>query len=85
MSSFTHIGSPDAAAAHITQRFLSFRQEQTAGEIKKLIAKRAKEFDVINYVYVIYNGQFLHGVASLKDTLQASDDVQLKKIMRKNL
>jgi Mg/Co/Ni transporter MgtE len=85
MSSFTHIGSPDAAAAQITERFLSFREEETAGEIKKLIAKRAKKFDVINYVYVIYNGQFLHGVASLKDTSQAPDDVQLKKIMRKNL
>lgn len=53
MSSFTHIGSPDAAAAHITERFLPFREEETAGEIKELIANRAKEFDVIDYVYVI--------------------------------
>jgi magnesium transporter len=85
MSSFTHIGLPNAAAAHITERFLPFREEETAGEIKELIANRAKEFDVIDYVYVIYNGRFLHGVTSLEDILQAHDDVQLRKIMRKNL
>ena len=83
MSSFPHTRSPDAAVAQITKRFLSFSEEETAGEIKKLIANRAKEFDVIDYVYVIYNGQFLHGVVSLKDILQAFDDTPLKKIMRK--
>lgn len=84
MSTFTHIGSPpDAVIAQITKRFLSFGEEETAGEIKKLIANKAKEFDVIDYAYVINNGKFLHGVASLKDILQARDDVQLKKIMRR--
>ena len=72
MSSFPHTSSPDATLAQITKRFLSFSEEETAGEIKKLIANRAKEFDVIDYVYVIHNGQFLHGVVSLKDILQAS-------------
>ncbi len=83
MSSFSDISSPDAAAAQVTKQFLSCSKEQTAGEIKKLIANRASELDVIDYVYVIYNGQFLHGVFSLKDMLQARDDIQLKKIMRK--
>jgi magnesium transporter len=83
MSSFYDIGSPDAAAAQVTKRFISCTEEETAGEIKKLIADRAKEFDVIDYVYIIYNGQFLRGVASLKDILQAQDDIQFKKIMRK--
>ena len=83
MSSFPHTRSPDAALPQITKRFLSFSEEETAGEIKKLIANRAKEFDVIDYVYVIYNGQFLHGVVSLKDILQDFDDTPLKKIMRK--
>lgn len=83
-SSFTHIGSsPDAAAAQITERFVSFEEEETAGEIKKLISNRSKEFDVIDYVYIINSDKILQGVASLKDALQASDDVQLKKIMRR--
>lgn len=84
MSSFPHSTSPDAAVTQITKRFLSFSEEETTGKIKKLIAIRAKEFDVIDYVYVIYDDRFLHGVASLKDILQAHEDTQLKKIMRKN-
>jgi magnesium transporter len=83
-SSFTHIGSPpDAAAAQITERFVSFEEGETVGEVKKLISNRAKEFDVIDYVYIINSDKILQGVASLKDTLQASDDVQLKKVMRR--
>ena len=84
MGSFTRIGSPpDTAAAQITERFVSFDEQETVGEAKKLIASRAKEFDVIDYIYIIDNGKNLQGVASLKDILQASEDVQLKKIMRR--
>jgi magnesium transporter len=84
MSSFTHIDSPpDIAAAQITERIVSFEEEATAGEVKNLIASRAKEFDVIDYVYIIKNGKFLQGVVSLKDILQANQDVQVKKIMRR--
>jgi magnesium transporter len=76
---------PDSAVTSITTKFLSVGEEETAGEIKKLIASRAKELEVIDYVYVVDENRFLHGVASLKDVLQAHDDVPVKKIMKRKL
>lgn len=76
---------PDSAITRITTKFLSVGEEETAGEIKKTIAARAKEFEVIDYVYVVDKSRFLHGVISLKDVLQANDDVPAKKIMKRKI
>jgi magnesium transporter len=74
-----------SALTRITNKFLSVGEEETAGEIKKLVAERAKELEVIDYVYITDESRFLHGVASLKDVLQAHDDVPIKKIMKRKL
>jgi magnesium transporter len=74
---------PDSAVTRITTRFLPVGEEETAGEIKKLVTERAREFEVIDYVYVVDGSRFLHGVASFKDILQSRDDVPVKKIMKR--
>lgn len=74
---------PDSAVTQITTKFLSVVEEETAGEIKKLMASRAKEFEVIDYVYVVDESRFLRGVASFKDILQSHDDTPVKKIMKR--
>jgi magnesium transporter len=73
----------DSAITRITNKFLSVDEEETAGEIKKLVAERAKEFEVIDYVYIVDENRFLHGVASLKDVLHAHDDVPVKNVMKR--
>ena len=75
----------DSAVTRITTKFLSVGEEETTGEIKKSMAGRAKEFEVIDYVYVVDENRFLRGVASLKDVLQAHDDVPVKKIMKRKV
>jgi magnesium transporter len=75
----------DSALTRITNKFLSVGEGKTAGEIKKLIAERAKEFEVIDYIYIVDESRVLHGVASLKDVLQAHDDVSVKNIMKRRL
>lgn len=76
---------PDSALTRITTKFLSVGKEETAGGIKKFVAGKAKEFVVTDYVCVVDESHFLHGVASLKDVLQGHDEVAVKKIMKRTL
>lgn len=52
---------PDTAITQITSKFLSVVEEETTGEVRKLAAGRAKEFEVIDYVYVADEIRILHG------------------------
>ncbi len=75
----------NSAITRITNKFLSVSEEETAGGIKKLVADRAKELEVIDYIYIVDESRFLHGVASLKDILRERDDVPVKRIMKRKL
>jgi magnesium transporter len=75
----------DTVITRITNKFLSVSEEETAGGIKKLVADRAKELEVIDYIYIVDESRFLHGVASLKDILRECDDVPVKRIMKRKL
>lgn len=82
---FASTGPSNSAITKITAKFLSVSAEETAGMVKILVAAKAKELEVIDYVYVVDEMRFLHGVVSLKDVLQAHDLVPMKKIMKRKL
>lgn len=76
----------DIAGARITQKFLSVREDETIGGIRKLVSTTAKESDVIDYVYVVDEANVLRGVISLKEVLQSLDtDVQVKSAMKRKV
>jgi magnesium transporter len=80
-----NIGSdpPDSAITRITTRFLSVGEEETVGTVKKMASDKAGELEIIDHVCVVDGDRHLHGIASLRDILQAGDDVQVKKIMKR--
>lgn len=73
----------DIISARITERFLSVHKEETIGNIKKILVTKSKEFETLDYIYVVDATNVLQGVASLKEVLQASDETVIKNIMRK--
>jgi magnesium transporter len=75
----------DSAITRITSKFLSVNEEATAGEIRRQMSARAKELEVIDYIYVIDEGGHIRGVASLKDIWQVADNMLAKEIMKKDL
>ena len=84
MSSANIVG--DIAGARITQKFLSVLENETIGSIRKLVSTRAKECDVIDYVYVVDKENILRGVISLKEILQTLDsELQVKSAMKKKV
>jgi magnesium transporter len=56
---------------------------QTISDIRKLISKN--NFDFIDYIYVINDKNILVGTLSIKKILKENKNIQLKKIMNKNL
>lgn len=72
----------DIAGARITQKFLSVLENDTIGIIMQLVSTKAKECDVLDYVYVVDKENILRGVISLKEILQTRDSEQIKSVMK---
>ena len=75
----------DIISARITERFLSVHKEETIGNVKKILVTRSKEFETLDYIYVVDTNNVLQGVASLKEVLQASDETKIQSIMKKDV
>lgn len=54
-------------------------------EVEKLLIKKAKEFDTINYIYVIDDEKKLIGAASIKEIFQFPKITPVSQIMTKDL
>lgn len=67
----------------MTSKFISVFNDESIGNIKKLIFTKAKEFDIIDYIYVVDKQNKLDGVISLKEILQLPDEVEVKNKMIK--
>lgn len=74
----------DIAGAKITPKFISVSGDELIANIRRIITTRAKEFDLIDYIYVVNDLNQLQGVASLKEILQASDEAEVRHIMMRN-
>lgn len=75
----------ETAGNRITTGFLSVEEEDTLGDIKRTFLKRAKEFEIIDYVYVVDEDNVIRGVISLKEVLQGLDETKVKSVMKKEI
>ena len=72
----------EIAGAKITTRFLSVSGDELVGSVKKMITNRAKELEILDYVYIIGEQDELLGVASFKEILQSPEESRLVSIMK---
>jgi magnesium transporter len=75
----------ETAGRRITSKFLSAEEEDSIGSIKKSLLTRAKEFDTIDYIYVVNRSKVLRGVISVKEALQAFDETRVSSIMKRDV
>ena len=64
---------------HIIKEILTVNPENNIGHIKEILAKKARQFEIIGYVYVVDHTQKLVGVISLKEILQANNESLAEK------
>ena len=55
--------------------------EKTIGEVQEIISEKIKEFETINYIYVIDGNQKLIGVFSIKEIFQRAKETRVTEIM----
>ena len=70
---------------HITKKILTVNPGNNVGNIKEILAKQARQFETIGYVYVVDDDKRLVGVASLKQILQENNETPVEKLMIKNI
>ncbi len=74
----------DITGAKITTKFISVPGNELIANIRRTIMTRPTEFDLIDYVYVVNDRNQLEGVASLKEILQATDETEVRHMMKRN-
>lgn len=74
----------DTAGTRITTKFVSVRNKETIGVIRSMLISKAKEFEIIDYLYVVDYERVLQGVISIKDVLQTADETIVDTIMKRN-
>ena len=75
----------DTAGTRITTKFISVQNKETIGTIRSMLISKAKEFEVIDYLYVVDYEGVLQGVISIKDILQTADnETRVDTIMKRN-
>ena len=74
----------DTAGTRITTKFISVQNKETIGTIRSMLISKAKEFEVIDYLYVVDYEGVLQGVVSIKDILQTADnETRVDTIMKR--
>jgi len=59
--------------------------EETILDIRKRLFEKAKDFETLNYIYIIDRESKLTGVLSLKDVFQKPEESRVKDLMAKNI
>jgi magnesium transporter len=82
MGTTTPLG--DIAGARLTTRFLSISADELVQEVKKKVTSKARELEVLDYIYVVDDKGKLLGVVSFKEILGSKDDLRIATIMKAN-
>jgi magnesium transporter len=69
----------------ITKKFLAFSQSETVDKVKEVLAKGARGFETIGYVYIVNADDILVGIVSLKQVLESASLTKLEDIMNTNV
>lgn len=57
----------------------------TVGDVKRLLFKKTKAFETINYIYVVDAAHKLKGVLSIKELFHAAKQIPVKSLMSTNI
>lgn len=71
----------DSAGKKATSKVPLVSPKMTVKEVQEMLFDHAKDFETINYIYVVSDKGRLHGVLSIKDIFSNSSEIQVKTIM----
>lgn len=72
----------DAIAHHITDKVPTAHRNDTVLNVKGVLLESAKDYDTINYIYVLSKSKRLKGVVSIKELLNADSNQKISEVMQ---
>ncbi len=84
-SSIKKEGKVNFAVDYITKNVPVVPDSYLIGDIQKFINKNVKDFETIDYIYVIDDKSNLNGVTSIKKVFELPKKTKIKDIMEKNI
>jgi len=79
------VDKKDLAINYITDKVPIIFDTYSISQANKYINKNIKQFDVIDYIYVVNNRNDLVGVLSVKDIFKHSGKIKVKEVMQKEI
>ena len=76
---------PNSVGHKISVSIPTIDRDYTIGEVRELLFKNAKDFDTINYIYVLTKSNHISGVISLKELFTNSPNKLVSDVMTKNV
>ena len=61
------------------------KENDTVNDVRKLLVKKTKSFESINYIYVLDNENRLAGVLSIKEVFRSEKEKTIKDLMHKKI
>ncbi len=76
---------PNTAGRGMVTDIPVFRRDMRVKDAKETVLEHAREYDSINYAYVVDEDWGLEGVVSIKELMQARGTLRLQEVMAKKL
>lgn len=77
--------NPNIVGNRMVKTVPTVKSNETIAEVERLLIKRAKEFETINYIYVTDEKNRLIGVISLKEVFRAPKNLAVRDLMETKL
>lgn len=72
---------PESAGRRMINNVPKAVPEEKVSDIRKRLFEKAKEFETLNYIYIVDRKEKLVGVLSLKDVFQKPEEAKVKDLM----
>jgi magnesium transporter len=81
----SEIHDPELAAHYVTERFPVVSEKDTVGEVIDYIHEYAKDFQVVDYIYVVNEAKQLVGTFSVRTLFTHPDKAVISRIMKREI
>lgn len=79
------IWRPESAGRKMIENVPLVLPQETISDVRQMLFEKIKEFETINYIYVIKQDRKLVGVFSIKEIFQESKETKVRDIMEKKI
>lgn len=75
----------ESALKRAVKNVPTIEKEAKIADLKKILFKKTKEYEALDYIYILDKKEKLVGVLSIKDVFRAEEDEKIERVMKKDV